>query len=233
MDRAGKRSLLQGLLALRGGDVWLSAYGRQGGRQKSPAVEALLCINIVIFILQLRTRGWLLEAGAKINGMIVMGEFYRLLTPVFLHGGVIHLLVNSLSLNAVGPTVEMLFGTDRMVFTYVMAGIGGNCASFLFSPQAMSVGASGAIFGLVGALAVHLVRHKHLYGERSDRMLNAIMQTCVLNLCIGLLPGSRIDNWGHFGGAAVGALTAFLVGPNLRRERGWIVDRPLVPLFSH
>ena len=127
--------------------------------------------------------------------------------------------------------VEMFFGTERMVFTYFLAGIGGNMASFYFSPQAMSVGASGAIFGLVGALGVYLMRHKHIYGEKSDRMLSAIGQTCLLNLCIGLLPGSRIDNWGHFGGAVAGALVSFLFGPNLVRD-GWrIADRPLIPLF--
>ena len=65
--------------------------------------------------------------------------------------------------------VEVLFGTERLVMTYILAGIGGNYFSFCFSPQAMSVGASGAIFGLVGALGVYLLRHKDLYGERSDR----------------------------------------------------------------
>lgn len=93
----------------------------------------------------------------------------QLLTPMFLHGGLLHLLCNSLSLNAVGPMVEVLFGTERLVMTYILAGIGGNYFSFCFSPQAMSVGASGAIFGLVGALGVYLLRHKDLYGERSDR----------------------------------------------------------------
>lgn len=56
--------------------------------------------------------------------------------------------------------IEMLFGTNRMVFTYLVAGIGGNLASFQFGPQAMSVGASGAIFGLVGALSIYLLRHR-------------------------------------------------------------------------
>ena len=227
----GREKLMQGLLAMRGGECWLSAQA-QSQRARCPATNALLCINVVVYVLQLLTQGWLLNAGAKVNSMIVRGQYYRLLTPMFLHGGLVHLLCNCLSLNAVGPMVEMLFGTERMVFTYVLAGLGGNLFSFRFS-QAMSVGASGAIFGLVGALGVYLLRHRELYGERSDRMLTAIMQTCLLNVCIGLIPGMRIDNWGHLGGAVAGAAVGYLFGPNLIKT-GWggVVDKPLIALPS-
>ena len=225
-DDAARGRLTQSLLAARGG---LGA--KEERRERRKAVDALLCLNVAVYILQLLSRDWLLIAGAKVNGMILTGQYYRLLTPIFLHGGLIHLLCNSLSLNAVGPLVEMLFGTERLVTTYLIAGIGGNLASFYFGPPAaMSVGASGAIFGLVGALAVFLLRHRELYGERSERMLNAIMQTCVINLLIGLIPGSRIDNWGHLGGAVAGAAMGYLTGPNLVRVGFGYADRPLVPL---
>ena len=227
-DDAARGRLTQSLLAARGG---LGAKEDSNGRERRKAVDALLCLNVVVYILQLLSRDWLLNAGAKVNGMILSGQYYRLLTPIFLHGGLIHLLCNSLSLNAVGPLVEMLFGTERLVTTYLIAGIGGNLASFYFGPAyAISVGASGAIFGLVGALAVFLLRHRELYGERSERMLGAIMQTCVINLLIGLIPGSRIDNWGHLGGAVAGAAMGYLIGPNLVRAGFGYADRPLVPL---
>ena len=230
--RPGRSRLVQSLLAVRAGDCWLSAQGASKRQPRRRATDALLCINVAVYILQLLTRDWLLNAGAKVNGMILSGQYYRLMTPIFLHGGLVHLLCNSLSLNAVGPIVEMLFGTERFVATYLLAGIGGNLASFRFGPSvAMSVGASGAIFGLVGALAVYLLRHRELYGERSERMLNAIMQTCLLNLLIGLIPGSRIDNWGHLGGAVSGAVIAYLTGPNLVRVGFQYADRPLVPVF--
>ena len=226
-DDAARGRLTQCLLAARGG------LGKEEskGRERRKAVDALLGFNVAVYILQLLSRDWLLNAGAMVKGMIRSGQFYRLLTPIFLHGGLIHLLCNSLSLNAVGPLVEMLFGTERLVTTYLIAGIGGNLASFYFGPpSALSVGASGAIFGLVGALAVFLLRHRELYGERSERMLNAIMQTCVINLLIGLIPGSRIDNWGHLGGAVAGAAMGYLIGPNLVRAGFGYADRPLVPL---
>jgi membrane associated rhomboid family serine protease len=169
---AGRRlhlRMMQGLLAVRGGDHFLTAEATLFN-SRAPATNALLCINAIVYLLQVLTQGALLTAGeclichdnsqplvshekntnmyqlagAKMNSAIVMGQYYRLLTPVFLHGGLLHLLCNALSLNAVGPMVETLFDTERMVFTYICGGIGGNVASFVFGhPQAMSVGASG------------------------------------------------------------------------------------------
>jgi membrane associated rhomboid family serine protease len=169
---AGRRlhlRMMQGLLAVRGGDHFLTADATLFN-SRAPATNALLCINAIVYLLQVLTKGALLTAGesliyhdnsqplvlshennanmyqlagAKINSAIVMGQYYRLLSPVFLHGGLLHLLCNALSLNAVGPMVETLFDTERMVFTYICGGIGGNVASFVFGPQAMSVGASG------------------------------------------------------------------------------------------
>jgi len=200
-------------------------------RSRCPATNFLLCITAVVYVLQMLTQGWLLDAGAKDNSMIVQGQYYRLLTAMLLHIGLVHLLCNCFSLNTVGPIVEMLFGTERMVITYVLAGLGGNLLSFSLT-QARSVGASNAVFGLVGAFGVYVLRHRKLYGKRSDRILNSIIKTCLLNVCIGLIPCMRIDNWGHLGGAVVGATVGYLFGPNLIKTRWGLVDQPLIALPS-
>ncbi|EKX32426.1 hypothetical protein GUITHDRAFT_166710 [Guillardia theta CCMP2712] len=223
-----------GMLSV-GGDACLIASGHRS-RSSRAVTDFFLIVNVVVFLLQLLTQGALLEAGAKITSMIVYErQYYRLLTPIFLHGSLSHILVNCFSLNAIGPQVERYFGTERTVITYLLAGIAGNVASFYFGPKLIpSVGASGAIFGLVGALGVFLARHQDIFGDRSRYMLNGIIQTCILNLIIGLAPGSNIDNWGHIGGAIGGAVVAYLIGPNLKVKRSLtgqvLVDEPLVSL---
>lgn len=104
-ELGGRRTnTIQALLAVRGGDAYLTADAGSR-RARCPATNALLCVNVVVYLLQVLTQGWLLTAGAKMNSQIISGQYYRLLTPVFLHGGLLHLLCNSLSLNAV---VEIL-----------------------------------------------------------------------------------------------------------------------------
>jgi len=171
------------------------------------------------------------SAGARDNSMIGQGQYYRLLTAMLLHIGLVHLLCNCFSLNTVGPIVEMLFGTERMVITYILASLGGNLLSFSLT-QASSMGASGVVFGLVGAFGVYVLRHRELYGKRSDRTLNSIMKTCLLNVCIGLIPCMRINNCGHLGGAVVGATVGYLFGPNLIKTRWGLVDQPLIAIPS-
>mmetsp|Transcript_4983 Transcript_4983/g.12037 ORF Transcript_4983/g.12037 Transcript_4983/m.12037 type:complete len:324 (-) Transcript_4983:185-1156(-) len=204
-------------------------------RMRRPVTNFFLITNLCVFVLDWLMKGAALEAGAKINYMItVNGQYYRFFTPMFLHVGLLHLFVNSMSLNAVGPSVEGFFGSERTAITYILAGVAGNVASFLLSPNAKSVGASGAIFGLVGALGVFLSRHDELLGDSGRSGLSSILQTCAFNLMIGLIPGSQIDNWGHIGGALGGAAVALLIGPNLKLKESLmgrrLIDEPWVPL---
>jgi membrane associated rhomboid family serine protease len=221
------------LLLVRAEEELLVARAR--ARRPTPVTNFFLIANAVIFVINGLFGGGLLEAGAKINTAIVAGgQYYRFFTPMFLHASFMHILVNSFSLYNVGPTVEAYFGHERAAAVYVLAGVAGNVASFLLAPYASSVGASGAIFGLVGALGVFFYRHREVLD--TSRPLNSIVQACALNLMFGLLPGSGIDNWGHFGGFLGGAAVAYLVGPNLvpMRSMGgtYLVDRPLLPLFG-
>jgi membrane associated rhomboid family serine protease len=179
----------------------------------------LLAINLLVFVLQSLTPdsqfgGNLLNPwfvyGAKINELITAGEWWRLITPIFLHFDILHLGVNSYSLYIFGPQVEALFGYRRYLITYLLSGVAGVVFSFAMTPSP-SVGASGAIFGLVGAMLVYLYRHRRLFGEMGRRRLVDIGIVAFMNLLIGLNPG--IDNWGHVGGLLGGALLSWLVGP--------------------
>ena len=89
---------------------------------------------------------------------------WRLVTPALLHNDVVHLLVNTYSLNALGPSVEALLGRSRFAALYAASAVSGNVTSFLMSPQP-AVGASSVVFGLAGCMGVYLARHRHLHGE--------------------------------------------------------------------
>mmetsp|Transcript_21422 Transcript_21422/g.50830 ORF Transcript_21422/g.50830 Transcript_21422/m.50830 type:complete len:206 (+) Transcript_21422:175-792(+) len=131
----------------------------------APCSRTLLFVNVGLFALQLLTRGRLTAAGCKPARAFRLADWPRLFTPVFLHGSIVHLAVNSYSLNDLGPVVEQAFGSSRFMLTYALAGIAGNILSFQFNTRATSVGASGAIFGLVGAYASYLALNNELLGK--------------------------------------------------------------------
>lgn len=138
------------------------------------------------------------QMGVKLSDKILRGEeLYRLLTPVFLHGGIAHLCMNMFSLRNVGPDVEKLFGPGRYLSTYLLAGIAGNLASAYNSPRP-ALGASGAVFGIVGAQLVFLSRNDWLLGRQGENMQTALMSTILINVGIGMM-NPMVDNWGHAG----------------------------------
>lgn len=172
----------------------------------------LLGLNTFIFFLpnliQIGSRGDsfnnLLEMGAKNNSDIKNGEYYRLLTSTFLHGDLTHLLFNMYSLWIIGQTTASFFGEFRFGIIYFASAIGGSLASFLFNPSP-SVGASGAIFGLIGSLlALGIV-------SRDFGLINGILLNIALNLVFAFLPGSRLDNWGHLGGLLAGFVAGMVI----------------------
>lgn len=145
-----------------------------------------------------------LKFGAKFNPLIMSGEYWRLITPMFLHGGVLHLAFNSYFLYSVGPFVEKIFGKRKFITIYFIAGITGNVASFAFS-QSLSVGASGALFGLMGALLYVIKKDKRIM--KSSFGTNVLM-TIGINLVLGFVNKDQIDNFAHIGGLIGGYLTA-------------------------
>jgi len=180
-----------------------------------PATFGLIGFTTAIFILQFLSttlfgQDWLLETGAKYGPLMAAGEWWRFLTPVFLHANLFHIFVNMYSLYALGPAVERFFEARRMLALYLLSGIGGVILSLAFSPDP-SVGASGAIFGLLGALAAFFYLHRAAFGRFGMVQLRQLIFVALLNLMLGLSPG--IDNWGHVGGLITGALLTLLLGP--------------------
>ena len=178
--------------------------------------DAIMATTVGTYALQILSGQALTALGAKVNASIAAGQMWRLVTPIALHGGLSHLLVNMYSLNSIGPMMEATFGREQFMAVYLGAGVAGNYASYRFCPS-NSVGASGAIFGLAGALAVYLQRHKRYLGERADMQLQSLGTALAVNTMFGLT-SRRIDNWGHGGGLVGGALLAYLNGPNLKLE---------------
>lgn len=129
------------------------------------------------------------------------GEWYRLLTSVFLHGSILHLAFNMYVLVVLGPTLERVLGHVRYTLLFILAGLGGAVASYAFSgPMTLSVGASGAIFGLMGALLVA--------GRRLRYDIKMVAALIAINLVIGFVFGAGIDWRAHLGGLVTGAALA-------------------------
>ncbi len=125
-------------------------------------------LNILVFLLQQvsqATQGEDLVAmlGLKVNELIVLGQYWRLLTPMFLHGDILHLGFNMYALYIFGPSLERYFGHLRFITLFILSGFAGNVLSFMLS-AAPSLGSSTAIFGLLGAEGVFLYRNRRLFG---------------------------------------------------------------------
>lgn len=180
----------------------------------------LLAVTILVYLLQMGTKvllGYDLPAllGMKINELILSGQVWRLVTPIFLHGSLLHIAFNMYALVIIGLPLERRFGHVRFLLLYVAGAFAGNVFSFLLTENP-SLGASTAIFGLLGAEAVFLYRNRELFGGQARTALTNILQVAVINLLIGLSPG--IDNWGHVGGLFGGLLFTWFGGPLLRME---------------
>ena len=165
----------------------------------------------------------LLRLGANNRLFLKAGQVYRLITYAFLHGGIAHLLCNMYSLYIVGTQVESKFGKERFIVIYLISAIAGGLMSATFS-NVISVGASGALFGILGSLLYFGIRFR-LYLKESLR--TSIIPVILLNLFIGfMVPG--IDNYCHIGGLIAGFLAAMAVGiPGEKNQRdtinGWIL----------
>ncbi|MDA8229608.1 MAG: rhomboid family intramembrane serine protease [Desulfitobacterium hafniense] len=172
-------------------------------------------IFIVMFLVQGLTyegfdiefsRQILIAFGAKHNALINQGEFWRLLTSTFIHTGLVHLIFNLYALMALGAFAEDVFGRWKFLSIYIISGLTGSIASYFFS-DAVSAGASGAIFGLLGSLLFFTLRNPQRW--RSGLGTNLII-VILINLGFGLLV-PRIDNYAHLGGL----LSGFFVAPIL------------------
>ncbi|MBH0229874.1 rhomboid family intramembrane serine protease [Halobacillus yeomjeoni] len=166
-----------------------------------PFMTIFLLIVNILFFLYVEWQGdttsveTLIEYGAKYNPEILSGEWWRIVTSMFLHIGVVHLLMNMLALFYLGMAVERIYGTLRFTVIYFMAGVFGGVASFMLNPQ-VAAGASGAIFGLFGALLFFGIQHKRLFFRTMGWNLIIVIG---INIAFGIVV-PQVDNGAHLGG---------------------------------
>ena len=182
----------------------------------------------------------LLDFGANYGPLVADGEYWRLLSSVFLHIGIMHLALNSLGLLIYGMLLEGTFGRTRFVFIYLGSGLAGSTVSFVANPLAISAGASGAIFGLLGALAACFLNGRGPLGRGSRRDAAGIGVLLAINLAYGFIaPG--IDNWAHIGGLVMGFALGGVLSDGSERQgafaglagprRGGAARRALLAVF--
>jgi rhomboid protease GluP len=179
------------------------------------ATYVFLGIIVAVFLAQLASIQFLggdivAAMGEKDNHLIAQGEYWRLFTSIFLHGSILHIGFNAYALYIIGRDVERFSGALRFTIIFLLAGLSGSVFSLIFTAEP-SLGASGAIFGLIGALAVFLYRHRKLFGERGRRNLQQVVIIALINFVFGLQGG--IDNWAHLGGLIGGLVLAGVLGP--------------------
>ena len=178
---------------------------------KKPIITyIIIALCIVMFIVSefgINTM-MLVKYGANVGSLVKSGEVYRLIAYMFLHSGIFHIFFNMYSLYIVGPRVEDFFGKWKYLFIYMASGIAGGLLSIALNGEVISVGASGAIFGLFGALLYFGYNYRGYIGSI---IKSQILPIVIYNLLIGFfIPG--IDMWGHLGGLIGGVFTAYALG---------------------
>jgi rhomboid protease GluP len=185
------------------------------------ATYVLVGICVVIYLIQVTTQSYFgldipAALGVKDNSLILHGQLWRLFTPIFLHGSILHIAFNMYALFYIGSMTERFYGHARFLVLFMLSGFAGNVISFMFSSYD-SLGSSTSIFGLLGAEGVLIYQNREIFGPIARRALSQVIIIGVVNLILGLTPGSAIDNWGHIGGLVGGTLFAWFGGPVLQR----------------
>lgn len=179
---------------------------------------------IVINILVFAVSAWFSESlsihpvvlvflGGNYKPLVLEGEYYRLFTAMFLHGDIQHLAFNMYSLWALGSNLEIMMPKWKYIILYLVSGLGGSVLSHLMMGDIVSIGASGAIFGLLGALIGYVMRNREMF--RRGALMNLLV-IAGINLAWGFQPGSGIDNFGHLGGLITGFLLSLIIKPGRR-----------------
>ncbi|XP_054787484.1 RHOMBOID-like protein 2 [Prosopis cineraria] len=165
----------------------------------------------------------LTKMGAlKWDSVVNQHQGWRLVSCIWLHAGVIHLVANMLSLVFIGIRLEQQFGFVKIGIIYLLSGFGGSVLSSLFIRNNISVGASGALFGLLGAMLSELITNWTIYTNKAAALLTLVV-IIIINLGIGILP--HVDNFAHIGGFMTGFLLGFILLP--RPQFGWVEQHHL------
>jgi rhomboid protease GluP len=181
-----------------------------------PVTLLLIAANIAVFVWEvgrgaLTSRAGIIAAGALSRPQVLHGEWWRLVTPMFLHGSPEHLIGNMLALYVLGMACEHAVGSRPMLWLYLLSGVTGSLLSVALSPGP-SVGASGAIFGLMGAVIAVLTRHQQRFYLRDKRIAAVLAAWAGYTIFTGLL-SPYVDNAAHAGGFLGGALLGLRLEP--------------------
>ena len=187
--------------------------------QGKPIITYILIgITAIVYLMQALSKwkygvDYPMAFGAKISpDIIYYHQYWRLITPIFLHGSITHILFNMYALLTLGPSLEHYYGHWNFLRYYLITGFAGNVLSHVAAPKTVSVGASTALFGLIAAQAMFLYKNRAILRNYKHALQN-IGFVIVMNLVMGLSGG--IDNWGHLGGLLGGLLLSWLIGPEI------------------
>lgn len=191
-------------------DLLKELYNPKG---PTPAIGILIALNLIVFIITLffgvdaisPTAQELLEVGGNRRANIVNGEYWRLLTSVFIHGGIFHLVMNLFGIFLTGMFLEEKVGRKNMILYFLIAGVAGSITSVLWHDNTVSIGASGAIFGYFGLLLAFNI-FKIIPKDQQGIIWNILIFYGGISLLFGMFQG--IDNAAHFGGL----ITGFVLG---------------------
>ena len=196
-------------------------------RPKKPIITyALIAINVVVFILSVFNDAILPMFAVNRELIVNFNQYYRLFTGMFLHAGILHLLFNMYALYIIGMQLESFLGKAKYLIVYLLSGIGASMLSIFFS-NSFSVGASGAIFGLMGAL-LYFGYHYRVYLDSVVK--SQIIPLIILNLILGFTI-SGVDNWAHVGGLVSGVLATMAVGVKYKSTKFEMVNGVILYLI--
>ena len=188
-------------------------------KEKPLVTYGIIGINILMYLITAFLSNNILDSdinvlillGAKVNELILGGEYYRLITCMFLHGGLLHIALNMYALYSIGPLIEKKYGKLKYIGIYFVSGILSSIFSYVLSTS-VSIGASGAIFGLFGATLIYAMKNRDKVGKD---FLRSIASVIVANLILGFSI-ANIDNFGHVGGLVGGSLLTFFMKAKLK-----------------
>ena len=188
----------------------------------------LIAVNVIFYVVPMLLGSdvyqYIIDSYCIHGPSIRAGQYYRLLTGIFLHGNIAHLLFNCYALYVLGGQIESFFGKFKYIIIYLFSGLTGSLLSITLSGNVGAIGASGAIFGLMGAL-LYFGYHYRVY--LGNVIKSQIVPLILLNLAIGFI-SSGIDNWGHIGGLIGGIVITMALGvkeksSNFEKINGWII----------
>ncbi|MBI2996822.1 MAG: rhomboid family intramembrane serine protease [Candidatus Melainabacteria bacterium] len=199
-------------------------------KHKSYLTNFLISIIFSVYIIEIVFNAFysdkaIIMLGAKWNEGITNGEYWRFLTCTFLHGNLIHLFLNITAIYIFGKEVESIYGLPRFFLIYFLSSWGAGLASYIFSPG-ISIGASGALFGIIGALIIFFFRQREKV-TGANLKFKSMYTLVILNLLLGfLLP--KIDNAGHLGGLVTGLFSSWFIAPEYKIEKDEKLQKILV-----